>query len=253
MRSTPTLTPGLEDDALGLHLLEPAVEVALLHLEVGDAVAEQAADPVVALEDGDGVPGPGELLGGGQPGRARADDRHRLAGLHLGRLRDDPAFVPGPVDDARLDLLDRDRVAVDPQDARRLARGRAELAGELGEVVRGVQPVDRRPPLVAVDQVVPVGDQVAERASLVAERDAAVHAPRALGPELLVGERVVDLEVVVNPLGTGRRVGVSRGISMNPVGLPTAHLHLLACSIAARAESSLPSSALRGRGGSRPA
>ena len=37
-------------------------------------------------------------------------------------------------------------------------------------------------PLVAVDQVVPVGDQVAERAALVAERDAAVHAPRHLGP-----------------------------------------------------------------------
>ena len=63
---------GLEDDPLGLHLLEPAVEVALLHLEVGDAVAEQAADPVGALEDGDRVPGPGELLGAGQAGRARS-------------------------------------------------------------------------------------------------------------------------------------------------------------------------------------
>ena len=31
-------------------------------------------------------------------------------------------------------------------------------------------------PLIAVDQVVPVGDEVAERAPLVTERDAAVHA-----------------------------------------------------------------------------
>ena len=55
----------------------------LLHLEVGDAVAEQAADAVGALEDGDGVPGAGELLRGGQAGGPGADDRHRLAGLHL--------------------------------------------------------------------------------------------------------------------------------------------------------------------------
>ena len=105
--STPTLVAWPEDDALGLHLLEPAVEEPLFHLEVGDAVAEQAADAVGALEDGDRVAGAGKLLGAGQARRAGADDRHRLAGLDLGRLRDDPAFVPGPVDDAGLDLLDR--------------------------------------------------------------------------------------------------------------------------------------------------
>ena len=48
---------GAEDDALGLHLLEAAVDEALLHLELGDAVAEEAADAVVALEDGDVVAG----------------------------------------------------------------------------------------------------------------------------------------------------------------------------------------------------
>ena len=83
-----------EDDPLGLHLLEPAVEEALLHLEVGDAVAEQAADPVVALEDRDGVPGAGELLGAGQAGGAGADDGHRLAGPDLGRLRGRPSPRP---------------------------------------------------------------------------------------------------------------------------------------------------------------
>ena len=58
-------------------------------------------------------------------------------------------------------------------------------AGELGEVVGRVQAVDGRAPLVAVDEVVPVGDQVAERAALVAERDAAVHAARALLAQLV--------------------------------------------------------------------
>ena len=92
--STPDIRARAEDDPFGFHLLEPTVEVSLLHLEVGDAVAEQAADAVGALEDGDRVAGAGELLGAGQPGGAGADDRHRLAGQDLGRLRDDPALVP---------------------------------------------------------------------------------------------------------------------------------------------------------------
>ena len=71
-RSTPTSTPVTELGALGPHLRRAAGRVLLLHLEVGDAVAQQAAEAVVALVDGDGVPGPGELLGRGEPGRARS-------------------------------------------------------------------------------------------------------------------------------------------------------------------------------------
>ena len=68
--------PAHELGALGAHLLQPAVEEPLLHLELGDPVAEQAAGLVVALVDGDGVAGPGELLGGGQAGGPRTDHRH---------------------------------------------------------------------------------------------------------------------------------------------------------------------------------
>ena len=46
-----------------------------------------------------------------------------------------------------------------------LAGGRAEPAGELGEVVGGVQPLDGFGPLVPVDQVVPLRDQVARAGS----------------------------------------------------------------------------------------
>ena len=60
-------------------------------------------------------------------------------------------------------------------------------------------------PAVAVHEVVPVGDQVAERAALVAEGDAAVHAARALLAQLLVGVRQVDLVPVAHPLGHGTR------------------------------------------------
>ena len=48
------------------------VDQMLFHLEVGDAVAQQAADPVVLLEQGDAVAGAGELLGAGHAGRARS-------------------------------------------------------------------------------------------------------------------------------------------------------------------------------------
>ena len=51
----------------------------LLELEVGDAVAQQAADAVGALEDRDPMAGPVELVGGGQAGRPGADDGHGTA------------------------------------------------------------------------------------------------------------------------------------------------------------------------------
>ena len=70
----------MEDDALGLHLLHAPVDVVLLHLEVGNAVAQQAAGLRLALEDMHVVAGAGELLRGGEAGRARADDGDALAG-----------------------------------------------------------------------------------------------------------------------------------------------------------------------------
>ena len=73
----------MEDDALGLHLLHAPVDVVLLHLEVGDAVAQQAAGLGLALEDMHVVADAGELLGGGKAGRAGADDRDALAGAGL--------------------------------------------------------------------------------------------------------------------------------------------------------------------------
>ena len=73
---------GAELGPLRLHLREAPVEVALLHLELGDAVAQQAADTIGPLEHHHLVPGPGQLLGGGQAGRARADHGHPLAGAH---------------------------------------------------------------------------------------------------------------------------------------------------------------------------
>ena len=60
---------------------DAALDDVLLHLEVGDAVAEQAAGVGVLLVKVHVVAGARELLGAGDAGRARADHGDALAGL----------------------------------------------------------------------------------------------------------------------------------------------------------------------------
>ncbi len=104
----------------------------------------------------------------------------RLPVRHRRRLRDDPAFVERALDDRRFRGLDRHRRVVDAEHARSFARRRAQASGEFREVVRRVQPFDRGAPPIAIHEIVPVRNQVAERAALMAERNAAVHAARRL-------------------------------------------------------------------------
>ena len=66
----------MEDYAFGLHLRDAAVDVMLLHLEVGNAVAQQPAGLGVFLVDVNLVAGARELLRAGKAGRPRADDRN---------------------------------------------------------------------------------------------------------------------------------------------------------------------------------
>src|SRR5262249_6307927 len=73
--------------------------------------------------------------------------------------------------------------------------------GELGEVVRRMKDVERRAPLMAVNEVVPVGDDVVDRAAGLAERDAAVHAARALRRSFVFGQRENELARIAHALG----------------------------------------------------
>jgi hypothetical protein len=191
---------GLEDDPFPLHQAQAAIQDRLLHLELGDAVAHQPADAVGALEHRDAVAGLVQLIGCGEARRTGADHRDRLARPRRRRRRLDPAFFPGALDDRPLDRLDRHRVGVDAEHARPFARRRAQPARELGEVVGRKQPHHRRLPAIAVDEVVPVRDQVAERAALVAERDPAVHAARTLIGEHRRCVQLVDLAPVLEAL-----------------------------------------------------
>ena len=185
--------------ALRAQLLDAPLHHGLLDLEVRHAEAHEPSDRLVALEQRHAVARPAQLLRSGHARRAGPDDGDALTGLAARRAGRDPALLPRAVDDRVLDLLDRDRVALaDLEHARRLARRGAQAAGELGEVVGRVQLCDRVLEAVAVDEVVPVGNQVPQGAAVVAERHPAVHAASALLAQLLDGPREQELAVVVH-------------------------------------------------------
>ena len=198
--AAPDIRVGTEGHTFLLHQREPAVEDAFLHLELGDAIAEETADAIRALEHRHHVTRAVELVGGGEARGAGAHDGDLLARPLLRRLRAHPAALERALDDRDLDGLDRHRVVVDPEHARAFAGRGAEAARPLREVVRRVQPLNGVLPVVAVHEVVPVRDDVAERTALVAERNAAVHAARRLLLELGLREGEIDLFPVAQTL-----------------------------------------------------
>ncbi len=191
----------LELGALGHHLLQAAVEDVFFQLEIGNAVAQQAAQPVVFLENHDLMPGAGELLGGGQPRGPRADDRHLLARAVGRPQRPNPSLPKRPLGNLVLDVLDGDRLAVDRQRARGLAGGRAHPAGDLRKIVGRMEVVRRLAPPAPVHQIVELGNAVLHRAARgMAKRDAAVHAPRRLLVQHPRSQGQVDLPPVADAL-----------------------------------------------------
>ncbi len=190
---------GPEADAFAAKLHQTTVQNRLFHLELGDPVAQQTTDRVVAFVDQHGVTGPAELLRHSQTGRTRAHDGHRLAREPLRLVRRHQAVVERAIDDRDLDLLDRDGRLTDAQHAGRLTRSRAQAPGELREVVGGVQPFDCLAEVAASREFVPLGDEVAEGTPLVAERDAAVHAAASLAAQHRIVLRGVHLLPVHDP------------------------------------------------------
>ena len=191
---------GTERHAFRFHLADAAINQVLFHFKVGNAVTQQAADAITFFKQGDAVAGAGELLGGGHARRARAHHRNRLAGFLRRDDGLDPAFFPGAIHDLAFDGFDGDRGFLDVQGAARLAGGGADSASEFGEIVGGVQVLCRRAPLVAIDQIVPVGNLVIDRAALVTKGNAAIHAARRLLADIGIGQRVDEFAVILKPL-----------------------------------------------------
>ena len=195
---------GADLQTFGDQLLDTAVDMGLVQLEVRNAVAQQAADLVVLLEQRHVVTGTHQLLGGCQTRRASPHHGHLLARQMGRQLRLDPALFPGAVDDGVLDGLDADGRAVDVGHAGSLAGCGADAARELREVVGAVQHLNGTGPIPAVHQIVEVRDDVVDRAAVVAERRAAVHAACALDLGLLGREGNDELLVVLHALCHGQ-------------------------------------------------
>src|SRR6185503_16586171 len=91
-----------------------------------------------------------------------SDYRHSLSAGVSRRARNNPAFIETTVDDRTLDRLDCDRLVDHPAYARAFARRRTNPPREFRKVVRLVQKVERRFPVAAENQIVPVRNQVVE-------------------------------------------------------------------------------------------
>src|SRR5262245_42826185 len=129
----------MEGDALGFQLLHAALDNALFHLEVGNAIAQQPTGRRVLVVDVDLVAGASQLLRGGETRGTRADDGDPLARLLFGRLGCYPALGKGLVGDGALDGFDRHRLVVDVERTSGLAGRRTDTPGYFGEVVGRVQ------------------------------------------------------------------------------------------------------------------
>src|SRR5258707_13363476 len=200
----------VKGDALGFHLGDAAVDDVLLHLEIGNAVAQQPAGLGPALEQMHVVAGARELLRAGHSRRTGADHRDLLAGPAGRDFRLDPAVVPGAIDDGAFDRLDGDGVVVDVERAGSFARRREDPPGEFREIVGRVQVARGFFPVVLVDQIVEIRNLVVDRAArrarshragAVAIGNPAIHAARRLVAGILFAQRDDELTKALHALG----------------------------------------------------
>src|SRR5262249_20920501 len=190
----------MEGHAFRLHLRDAARDDLLLHLEIGDAVSQQSTGFRELLEHVHVVPGARQLLRAGKSSRTRADDGHLLTGLVGGRFRFYPASLEGTVGNRALDGLDGDGVVLDVERAGGLARRGADAAGDLGEIVGGVEVARGLLPVAAIDEVVPIRDLIVDRTAGVAIGNAAIHAARRLLPRLRLRQRAYELAPMLDAL-----------------------------------------------------
>src|SRR5699024_10719822 len=110
----------LDVHAQGLQALDLLLDDGLGQAELGDAVHQNAARHVQGLVDGDLIAHLGQVAGGGQAGRARADDGHLVPveGGHGGAGMD---VFPVPVGHKALQAADAHRLVLDAAGAAALA------------------------------------------------------------------------------------------------------------------------------------
>ena len=189
-------------DTLLAQQIHATLDDALVEFHIRDAVHQQTADAIGALVNGDRVADFVQLIRRRQTGGAGADDGDLFAGAFRGRFGGHPAFLEGAIDDRVFDILDRHRRIVDAEHARAFARRGAHATGELREIIRLVQSINRLAPTVLVNEMVPLGDEIIDRATGagLAKRHTAIHTTRALRLQMFLAGIGVDLIVVVDAL-----------------------------------------------------
>ena len=131
---------GLEGHALLEHLLYTPVNHPFFKLEIGNAVAQDAARAVGPLEHDDRMAHTPQLLRRREAGRAGPDDGDLFSGFEARGPRLHPPLLESVLYDGAFDLLDGDRCAVDRKRAGGLAGRGADAAGDLGQVVGHFKP-----------------------------------------------------------------------------------------------------------------
>ena len=139
------------------------------------------------------MPGASQLLRCCKPCRATTDNGDALSSLQRRNLWCHPSFSPRTINNRYFNLFDVHRVLVNSKHACGFARSRTEAACEFRKVVCGMKSFNGILPMLAIHQVIPVRNEVAERASVIAKRDTAVHATSSLTLENLTIKRFVDL------------------------------------------------------------
>ena len=234
---------GAELHALGLHDLNAALDDRFVQLHVGDAVHQQAAHAVGTLEHSHRVAALIQVFGHRKARGAAAHHGYALAGAGGRRCGVQPALGVGRLNDGVLILAHGHAAAGHvPAGAGGLAQGGAHPAGEFRKTVGGHQPVHGQLPLAVIDQIVPLRDEVVQRAAgghaadhhaRLAEGNTAVHAARRLGLLLLAGEPDVKFVEIFHALQRRHiRAGLARIIDKSCC--LTHNAALLTCSSARR-------------------
>lgn len=191
------LNPAPELNALAAHHLQPPVYYGLVELEVGNAVAQQPAGGLVAVEHGDRVARQVEPVGRHQPCRACPHHAHPPS-VALGVLCSHIVFVESHLRDGRLVLAVGGRFVLHEVEHTRLfAQRGAHAARKLGEVVGRVEQSVGQFVVAPAQRVVPLGRLVAQRTGPVAERHAAVHAAACLRASVVGVESLLHFAEVV--------------------------------------------------------
>ena len=125
--------------SFGFHLFDAAIDDVLFQLEIGNAVAQKAADAIVAFENGDVVSHARELCAAARPAGPEPTTATRLPVLARAITGATRFCSKARSAMPALDVLDGHRLFVDIEHARRLAGRRAHAPGHFGKVVGRVE------------------------------------------------------------------------------------------------------------------